>query len=76
MYIVVRCPKCRNLILAKMKNKTRLCTHCGNRVKIRTLRVQGRASSIHEAISLIQTMKEKDIIKKIGKSNLSVFKDI
>jgi hypothetical protein len=40
------------------------------------LRVHGRARSIYEAISLIQTMKEKDIIKKIGESNLSFFKDV
>jgi pentatricopeptide repeat protein len=76
MYIVIRCPKCRNLILGKTENKTRLCPHCGNRAKIRTLRVYGRARSVQEAVSLIQRLKEKDIIKKIGESNLSFFKDV
>lgn len=64
MYVVVNCPRCGGLMLAKTIQKTRSCPHCGNRAELRSLRVLGRADSPKEAVSLIQALKEKGVGKR------------
>jgi len=63
MYVVVRCPGCRGLLLGKTVNRTRSCPHCGHRMELRGLRVLGRTDSPMEAVSLIQSLKEKETKK-------------
>lgn len=65
MYVVVNCPRCGSLILAKTIYRTRSCPHCGYRAELGRLRVLGRASSSTEAVALIQALKDKSI----GKGN-------
>ncbi len=60
MYIIVRCPSCGSLQLANMDNKTKLCTNCGHRSELRTLKVYGRARTPHEASELMRHLKEVD----------------
>jgi len=65
LYVVVNCPRCGSIMLAKTVYKTRSCPHCGYRAELRRLRVLGRASSSTEAVALIQALKEKSV----GKGN-------
>lgn len=57
MYVVVRCPRCGELLLAKTDNRTRSCTSCGYRAEIATLRVLGRAKSPRDAVELMRQLK-------------------
>ena len=65
MYVVVRCPRCGGLMLAKTVQRTRSCPHCGHRAELRRLRVLGRTGSPREAVALIQALKEKDSGKRV-----------
>lgn len=62
-YVVVRCPGCGGLLLGKTVHQTRSCPHCGHRMALRGLRVLGRTDSPMEAVSLIQSLKEKETKK-------------
>lgn len=63
MYVVVNCPRCGGLMLAKTVHRTRSCPHCGHRAELRGLRVLGRTESPREAVALIQALKEKRVRK-------------
>lgn len=63
LYVVVNCPRCGGLMLAKTVHRTRSCPHCGYRAELRGLRVLGRTSSPTEAVALIQALKEKSVGK-------------
>lgn len=65
LYVVVNCPRCGGLMLAKTVHRTRSCPHCGQRSKLHGLRVLGRTSSPAEAVALIQALKEKKFGKGI-----------
>ena len=60
MYIVVRCPRCGELMLATTANQTRSCPHCNNRAELKSLRVYGRAETPAEATQLMKTLKAKE----------------
>jgi len=60
MYVVVRCPRCGGLMLAKTVHRTRSCPHCGHRTPLRGLKVLGRTDSSRQAVVLIQAMKEEE----------------
>ena len=64
MYVVVNCPRCGGLMLAKTVHRTRSCPHCGYRAELRGLRVLGRTDSSTEAVALIQALKEKRVGKR------------
>ena len=64
MYLVVNCPRCGGLMLAKTVHRTRSCPHCGYRAELRGLRVLGRTDSPAEAVALIQALKEKRVGKR------------
>jgi len=59
MYVVVRCPRCGELLLAKTDSRTRSCTSCGHRAEIATIRVLGRANTPGEAVELMKQLKAK-----------------
>lgn len=60
MYVVVRCPRCGGLMLAKPVHRTRSCPHCGHRTTLHGLRVIGKTDSSRQAVALIQALKEKE----------------
>ncbi len=60
MYVVVRCQRCRNLILGTLRYRTRACPHCGHRAILRGLKVLGRTDSPQEAVALIQALKKSE----------------
>lgn len=62
MYVVVRCPRCGELLLANTANQTRTCPNCNHRVELRTLRVYGRAETPAEATELMKRLKAKDSV--------------
>lgn len=58
-YLVVKCPRCTGLMLAKASQKTRTCPHCGRRARLLRLKVLGRTVSSIEAVALIQALKAR-----------------
>jgi len=64
LYVVVNCPRCGGLMLAKTVHRTRSCPRCGYRAELRGLRVLGRTDSSTEAVALIQALKEKMVGKR------------
>ena len=62
MYVVVRCPRCGELLLANTANQTRTCPNCNHRAELRTLRVYGRAETPAEATELMKRLKAKDSV--------------
>ena len=60
MFIVVRCPRCGELLLANTDNRTRSCQKCNHRADIHTLKIIGRAKTATEAVILMKTIKEKE----------------
>lgn len=61
MYVVVRCPQCRSLVLGNTAYKTRTCSRCGYRLNIRGMKTLGKTDSSRDAIQLIQELKKKDV---------------
>ncbi len=61
MYVVVRCPRCTELMLANTDNETRSCTKCNHRANVRSLRVYGRAGTAAEAAELIKKLKTEEV---------------
>ena len=59
MFVVIKCKKCGNYMLAKVGQKTRTCPNCGQRNNLRELKVFGRTKSSREAVQLIQHLKER-----------------
>jgi DNA-directed RNA polymerase subunit M/transcription elongation factor TFIIS len=60
MYIVVRCPRCGELMLANTASQTRSCPNCNNRTELKTLRIYGKAETPTEATQLMKSLKAKD----------------
>jgi anaerobic ribonucleoside-triphosphate reductase len=60
MYVVVRCPRCGELMLATTANQTRTCPNCNNRADLKTLRIYGRAETPTEATELMKRLKAKE----------------
>jgi hypothetical protein len=60
-YLVVRCPRCAGLMLAKASQKTRTCPNCGHRSKLTGLKIHGRTDSSIEAVALIQALKAREV---------------
>jgi DNA-directed RNA polymerase subunit RPC12/RpoP len=63
MYIVVRCQKCKKLLLGNNRYKTRTCTNCGHRNPLRGIKIVGKANSPQGAVALIQELKKRDTVR-------------
>jgi DNA-directed RNA polymerase subunit RPC12/RpoP len=61
MYVVVRCPRCRGLVLGNTTYRTRACSHCGHRLVLSGMKVIGRTESSRGAVALIQALKNSDV---------------
>ena len=71
MYVVVRCPRCGELLLANTDNRTRTCQKCNHRADIRMLKVLGRTETPKDAVELMKQLKEKE---SVGEEYLPRFK--
>lgn len=58
-YLVVRCPRCGNLLLSRHEYRSRRCVHCGNVMAMSSVSIVGRASTSTEASELIRELKMK-----------------
>lgn len=58
-YLVVRCPRCGNLLLSRPEYRSRRCMHCGNVMPMSSVSIVGRASSSTEASELVRELKAK-----------------
>jgi ABC-type ATPase with predicted acetyltransferase domain len=59
MYNIVNCPSCGNIIMANTAHRTKTCPHCGSKAKLINLKILAKTKSSHEAVKIIQYLKEK-----------------
>ncbi len=60
MYIVVNCPHCGSLMVARAENRTRSCPRCNHRADLRGLRIVARAETAREASAILRALKAKE----------------
>ncbi len=59
-YKIVKCPYCKNILVVKIKQKIKLCTYCGRRLKVYELKALAYARSSYEAHLLVKYYKAKE----------------
>ncbi len=59
-YRIVKCPYCKNILIVKINQKTKLCPYCGRRLKVLELRTLAYARSSYEAHLLAKYYKAKE----------------
>ena len=57
--LVVVCPRCGGLLLAKVEQKTRTCPYCGSTVVLEKARKVASAKTTLEASTLLQRLKQE-----------------
>mgnify|MGYP000002777033 CR=1 FL=1 len=57
MYVVIACPNCGRLLLARTGQKTRRCPGCGARLILENARKLAYAETAREATRIIQALK-------------------
>ena len=58
-YVIGECPRCRTLVIADNRYKSKTCPKCGSRIEISDLKVLGYASDSREARGVLS--KEKAV---------------
>jgi uncharacterized Zn finger protein (UPF0148 family) len=57
-YLVVACPKCRALLLARQGRKTRQCPYCGTKMNLMRTEVLWMTSDLEEARSMLRSKRQ------------------
>ncbi|MGB8780774.1 MAG: DUF1922 domain-containing protein [Candidatus Bathyarchaeia archaeon] len=57
--LVVVCPRCGGLLLAKAETKTRTCPYCGHTVVVQKARKLASANTASEASVILRKMKSE-----------------
>jgi DNA-directed RNA polymerase subunit RPC12/RpoP len=57
-FLIVRCLKCGQPLLARGGQRSKLCTYCGTHLNLAKLRVFAVADSSAEARHIVQAMKK------------------
>ena len=57
-YLVVVCPKCRGLLLARQGRKTRQCPYCGTKMNLMKTEVVWVTSDLEEARSILRSKRQ------------------
>ena len=57
-YLVVACPKCRALLLARQGRKTRQCPYCGTKMNLMKTEALWVTSDLDEARSILRSKRE------------------
>jgi len=57
-YLVVACPKCRALLLARQGRKTRQCPYCGTKMNLTKTEVLWMTSDLEEARSMLRSKRQ------------------
>jgi predicted RNA-binding Zn-ribbon protein involved in translation (DUF1610 family) len=64
LYLVVKCYKCGNLLLARSGVKTKTCPYCGSLLRLDKVIVIEKAQSAREASMKLRLLKEKAVKKR------------
>jgi len=59
MYLIIVCPKCGKLLIARSDQKTRLCPYCQKRIMVYKAVKVAKAKTAREASIVIQKLKSK-----------------
>jgi uncharacterized Zn finger protein (UPF0148 family) len=57
--LIVVCPRCGGLLLAKTETKTRTCPYCGHTVVVQKARKLASAKTASEASIILRKMKSE-----------------
>jgi len=57
-YLVVACPKCGGLVLARQGRKTRQCPYCGTRMNLMKTEILWVTSDLEEARSILHSKRQ------------------
>gem|GEM_PF-2023365 len=58
VYLVIVCPKCQRLLLARQGTKTRQCPYCGGRIGLSKAETLWMTSDIEEARSVLRSKSQ------------------
>ncbi|MCJ7634875.1 DUF1922 domain-containing protein [Candidatus Bathyarchaeota archaeon] len=56
-YVIVKCVRCSQPLIARAGQKTKSCTYCGRRLEVSKLRIFAKVDSSREATRLAIAMK-------------------
>lgn len=56
-YIISKCPRCKTLLIADRRYKTKTCAKCNSRIQIDELSVMSAAKNSREARVLLSSAK-------------------
>jgi uncharacterized Zn finger protein (UPF0148 family) len=57
--LIIVCPRCGGLLLAKTGTKTRSCPYCGHTVAVQKARKLASANTASEASTILRKMKSE-----------------
>ena len=57
-YLVVACPKCGGLVLARQGRKTRQCPYCGTKMNLMKTEILWVTSDLEEARSILHSKRQ------------------
>ena len=63
-YLIIQCYSCGQLLLAKVGQKTKVCTYCGARLNLNRVKILSRAGTAREASETVRTLKRKQVKKE------------
>jgi DNA-directed RNA polymerase subunit RPC12/RpoP len=61
-YVIVKCLRCGQPLIARAGQKTKSCTYCGRRLEVSKLRIFAKIDSSQEATRLVIAMKRPKTI--------------
>ena len=56
-FVIAECPRCKNLLVADRRYKTKTCPKCNSRIEVSTLIVLSKAKDSREARVLLSNAK-------------------
>jgi DNA-directed RNA polymerase subunit RPC12/RpoP len=57
--LIIVCPRCAGLLLAKTETKTRTCPYCGHSIVVQKARKLASANTASEASAILRKMKSE-----------------
>ncbi len=60
-YILSKCPRCKILLIADRRYKTKTCPHCNSRIELGELKVMSLAKDSREARELLSRAKLEQV---------------
>ena len=60
MYLIINCPTCAKIIMARTTNRTKTCPYCGAKVPLYGAKILERTEDVQEATQIIQHLKQRE----------------